>query len=205
MTITRTANAGALINLDGVSMLFDGVTEYLPPYEATDMAFKDINAVKNLSVLGFTHEHPDHIDLQFLKEYKKLAVGTVIGPNCENTVKIGQVTITPVPTRHIGKSDICHKSFIIKGSKTVFFMGDASPSCLKLFKEVPDVVIAPFAYANTQSSLALLKSTGARLFVILHMPQKDKDEYGLWTAVQSLTKDMKDVIIPQIRQQIIWG
>ena len=70
-------------------------------------------------------------------------------------------------------------------------MGDASPSELKKLsgERKPDILIAPYAYANTASSWSRSLSIGAEKIIILHLPDEKKDEYGIRNAVKDTVKD----------------
>ncbi len=200
MEITRTANAGVLIKADGAEILIDGVCEELKPYKGTPDSIKKELLENFPDVLAYTHKHKDHYDCEFAKEYKKDKIRSVIGPDLSAFCEVGDITIYPVPTRHIGKNDVSHISFVLKGSKCVWFMGDASPAEIKKFVsyQKPDILIVPFAYVNTKSSLDLTKTLNAEKIVVLHMPDKENDEFGLWEAVHKTCCDEDNVIFPEI-------
>ena len=84
--------------------------------------------------------------------------------------------MTAVETRHLGKTEpnLSHHSFVIEGSRCIWFMGDASPMQMKKMKVFPkpDVLIAPYAYANTPSAWEMTKAVGATTVVLLHLPEK---------------------------------
>ena len=119
-------------------------------------------------------------------------------------VRIGEVTITPVETRHLGKTEpgLRHVSFVIQGSKCIWFAGDAAPIQWKNLTHLPrpDVLIAPFAYANTPMAWDLSRSL-AKNVVILHLPEQGNDPYGLWNSVKS-TVGEENVYFPQIGEWI---
>ncbi|MBQ8605568.1 MAG: MBL fold metallo-hydrolase [Clostridia bacterium] len=196
MKITRTANAGVLLEMNGKSLLLDGVCGEVYPYTATPKHL--LKGLLSADALLYTHAHTDHFDGEFTEQFKNH--GTVIGP-VENTYNIGDIGITAVSTRHIGRSDIMHASFIIEGEKNVWFMGDASPSALSEMDGDPDVIIAPFAYANTRSAFRRTLMTGAKHIIILHLPEKEKDELSLYGAVLSATNG--DVTVLEMEQSII--
>ncbi len=204
MKITRTANAGVLVRLDGTSILLDGVCEELPPYLGTP---EDIRREfsKNLpDVFAVTHFHPDHCDEQFFSDCVREKCRNLLAPGYQKTAKVGTVTVSAVDTRHIGKSDIPHVSYVIDGSRRVWFMGDASPLSVKCFSEfpAPHVIIAPYAYANTPSAYKNTKAFGADKLVILHLPEEEKDEYGIGFAVKSCTAGDSSFIFPKINETI---
>ena len=191
MKILRTANAGVLITLDDVRILLDGVCGDLPPYLTTPDDIK-LELCKNIpDVVAYTHFHTDHFDNEFALLY---AIQTV-----------GNVKISSVETRHIGKTDVKHISFIIKGSKTVWFMGDASPLNLKNMcdTEKPDILLAPFSYFNSPSSLRLVKNLGASKIYVLHLPCENNDEYNLVQTVRENIKNEPNIQIINLGETVI--
>ena len=197
MKILRTANAGVLLALDGVRILLDGICGELPPYLATPEAIK-LELFENLpDIAAFTHFHPDHFDKEFAVAFQQKTGKMILSPENSGTKRVGDVEISTVVTRHIGKTQIEHVSFIIKGSKTVWFMGDASPLTLKNMVEYPkpDVLFAPFAYFNSPSSLKLSKEVGAKEIFVLHLPNEDRDELKTCETVQENIKGEPNIHI----------
>lgn len=196
MKIRRTANAGILLALDGVSILMDGVCREVKPYPATPPEERDALQRRFPDVIAFTHAHKDHYDPAFAALYQKQTSGVILGPtslpgckaSMEDTVVNG-VYILPVSSRHIGVAgkDVDHASFIVQGSCCVWFLGDAAPMQWR-GKDLPkpDVLVVPYAYANTPSGWATTKSLGADHVVLLHMPKREEDTIGLWDAVTSV-------------------
>lgn len=194
MEIKRTANAGVLLTLDGKRILMDGVCREVKPYPATPPDIKE-DLLKCLpDALVVTHRHKDHYDAPFVSEYVQKAAGPVLGPAdipfcTAETVNVGSVKIIPVVSRHIGKTEpLGHMSFILEGSKCVWFLGDASPLLWKDRTDLPrpDVIIAPYAYA-IGSGWNICKKLGAADVVLLHLPPRAEDPYGLWQAVEDTT------------------
>lgn len=205
MEITRTANAGVLLKLSGVSFLLDGVSKHLFPYEKTPESIKSEIMKNPPDVMAFTHFHPDHYDEDFVNSYKEDTLRSVNGPELSDFLEEGKTRLYAVSTRHIGKSDIPHVSFVISGEKCVWFMGDASPLTLRKLENMPkpDVLIAPFAYFNTASSFEAAKRTGAKNFVVVHMPEKENDEYNLWRDVKNVIGEEKGVFLMKTGEKII--
>ena len=71
------------------------------------------------------------------------------------------------------------------GSKTVLFLGDASPNEFKNRDDLPqiDLVIAPFAYALTDAAVSITNSLGAKNVVITHLPEQNLDEFEIRKTV----------------------
>ncbi len=216
MEIRRTANAGVLLKLDGVSILLDGVSQVVEPYLATPPDIRESLLASPPDALVFTHTHNDHYGPVFVDEYKASANGVIIGPEISSdkdidlgAIQIGSVSVSPVRSRHIGKyGTISHYSYIIQGSKCIWFMGDASP--LGWHKNAnyprPDIVIAPYAYGNTTSSWRSTKALGAENVILFHLPAKENDPYELWDAVKSVTANEQEtkLWIPDIGQTIVF-
>lgn len=207
MEIQRTANAGALLKMDGVSILLDGLCDGIDIYLPTPPTVSDSLLTCPPDVLAFTHKHPDHYSEALLLPYRKQNLRPILGPEYlpMEGMRIGEVTIIPVPSRHIGKAEpgLAHYSFMIRGSKCVWFMGDAAPLQWKECKNLPkpDVLIGPFAYANTKSAWELSCSLAEKV-IILHLPERSNDPYGLWQGVESATVGATNLYIPQIGETI---
>lgn len=204
MEIQRVCNAGVLLKIDGVSILLDGLSEGLDGYLPTPPALQIALLEDPPDLLAFTHNHPDHYSNALLFPYRNEKHRPILGPVSlpESKVRVGEVTITAVETRHLGKTEpnLSHHSFVIQGSKCLWFMGDASPMQLKRLAAFPkpDVLIVPYAYANTASVWEMTKENCAQTVVLLHLPDRRKDPQGLWQQVQSITQDEKCLYIPEI-------
>ncbi len=195
--------------MDGVSILLDGlcdrVGEYLPTTE--DLAEQLLSNPPD--ILAFTHYHADHCSEALLLPYRKQNLRPILGPESLHlgATKIGEVTITPVSSRHLGKIEpnLQHVSYIVQGTKCVWFVGDAAPLQWKNRTDLPkpDVLIAPYAYGNTESAWNL--SCGlAKQVVLVHLPPREADAYGLWSVVEKTTKNREDIAlwIPQLGETI---
>ncbi len=191
LTVTRTANAGVLLEIDGKSILLDGVCEPLPPYLGTPDTLKDTLTQKMPDALAFTHEHPDHYDASYAKLYKEKTLRSVYGPESLPFYELGNgICVSLYKTRHLGKTDIPHVSYVIKGSCTVYFMGDASPLFLPKMAvdSKPDLLIVPFSYAITPQAWRMTKESGAQKILLLHMPPKEDDREGLWSMLENTVR-----------------
>ena len=109
----------------------------------------------------------------------------------------------PVASRHLGMTgkECPHFSFILEGSRCVWFMGDAAPTQWRNRGELPhpDVIIAPFAYAATESVWKTICSLTETL-ILVHMPIQEDDPAGIWAAVRQITegKNPIRVFIPEV-------
>ncbi len=203
MKILRTANAGVLIEAEGIRLLLDGVCPALSPYEGTPQAIKDELCLQSPDVVMFTHYHDDHYDEDFSINYKNKTLRPVYGPEFPLFGKVGDVSIKGIQTRHIGKTDIAHVSYVINGEKCIWFMGDASPlDARNIDAPKPDVLIIPYAYVTSQAAWNITKSLSAEKIILVHMPPRENDPYSLWQAVQETVGDMSLLLIPEIGENI---
>ena len=209
MEIQRTANAGVLLKMDGVSILLDGLCDRVEGYLPTPPAIADRLLVNPPDLLAFTHCHADHCSEALLLPYRKQNLRPILGPESlyMGRVRVGEVTIMPVESRHLGKVEpgLQHVSYIIEGSQCVWFVGDAAPIQWKNRNDLPhpDVLIAPYAYGNTKAAWELSCSLTDRM-VLLHLPPRKADPYGLWNTVEQTVGNGKDssVWIPEIGEKI---
>ena len=190
MEIRRTANAGVLLTMDDVKILLDGVCRQVLSYLPTPPEEKQ-HLLQNLpDAVAFTHHHPDHFDPDFAASYEA-AAGKAILPT-STTSFVGNVRIDAVPTRHMGKTDpnLQHVSFVLQGSRTVWFMGDAAPQQLKLLSAYPkpDVLIIPFPYLATEVAVKRIEAYLPCQIVLVHMPKRENDPDGIWEMVTPARK-----------------
>ena len=210
MEIRRTANAGVLLKLDGVTILMDGVCREVKPYPATSPEMKAELTAAMPDVVAFTHAHKDHYDPGFAANVMQKN-GVILGPSdCHGTMEpltVGPVRITPIPSRHIGAAGkiTLHASFIVEGSCCIWFTGDAGPTQWRNSDlPKPDVLIVPYAYCNTPTAWSATKALGASVIVLVHMPKREEDSIGLWQAVETTTKPLcENLYIPDINETTI--
>lgn len=210
MEIQRTANAGCLLKMDGVSILLDGLADRIEGYLPTPPSIAQELLDNPPDALVFTHYHKDHCSDALLSQYRKQNLRPIFGPELlhKGTVQIGKVTITPVESRHLGKSEpgLQHVSYIIKGSQCVWFMGDAAPLQWKGRNDLPrpDLLIGPYAYANTKSAWELTKSLADKM-ILLHLPLPEEDSYGLWDSVKKTVESNGNITlwIPEIGEKVV--
>lgn len=207
MEIRRTCNAGVCLKLDGVSILLDGLCDRVEGYIPTPPTIVQQLLDNPPDLLAFTHYHKDHCSRALLSPYRKENLRPILGPEClsKGTLQVGEVTVTPVASRHIGRIEagLEHISYIIEGSQCVWFMGDAAPLQWKNRTDIPkaDVLIVPYAYANTSTSWELARSLAEKI-VLLHLPEKERDVYGLWESVEATTRGASNLWIPAIGETI---
>ena len=209
MEIRRTANAGVLLKLDGVTILIDGVCREVKPYPATPPEIKAALTENLPEVVAFTHSHKDHYDPGFAALALQ-KIGVILGPSdCHGTMQPlvhGNVRITPISSRHIGSAgkDTLHASFIVEGSRCVWFTGDASPTQWRNANlPKPDVMIVPYAYCTTPAAWDTTKALGAKTIILVHMPAQKNDDLGLWNAVHSVIGDSSCVLSPDMNELVV--
>ena len=205
MEIQRTANAGILLKMDGVSILLDGLADRVEGYLPTPAGMADQLLDNPPDILVYTHNHPDHCSEALLLPYRQQNLRPIYGPESLHTgdIQLGEVTLTPVESRHLGRTEpgLQHVSYVLQGSKCVWFMGDAAPLQWKNRTDLPkpDVLIAPYAYGNTKTAWDMSCSL-AKNIVLLHLPDRENDIYGLWESVDTTTtqKENINLWIPQL-------
>ena len=208
MELIRTANAGILLKLDGKTILLDGVCREVKPYPATPPDVKASLMENWPDVVAFTHIHKDHFDPAYAAAYAGQTGRVILGPTqlkgSMEIAKVGDVAVTPVPCRHIGAAgrEVEHCGFVVQGSQCLWFTGDSAPTQWR-GKDLPkpDVMVVPYAYANTPESWALTQSFGPKKIVLLHMPPRDNDPAGLWPAVESAA-DFRKLQTPQMGETL---
>ena len=210
MEIQRTANAGVLLRLDGVTILLDGLCESFGPYLGTPAKIAEKIAKNPPDLLAFTHGHPDHFGESLVSEYGKQNLRPILGPESlpcgaqPGSWTVGGFTVTPIATRHLGMSDVEHRSYLIAGSKRVLFTGDAAPLQFKGKEpEHVDVLIAPYAFANTVSSWKMSCAL-ADATVLLHLPDRECDEHDLYLQVKTIAGDAvgSRLYIPEVGETL---
>ena len=205
MEIRRTANAGILLKLDDVRILLDGVCRQVLSYLPTPPAEKQRLLQSLPDAVAFTHHHPDHCDPEFVDAYQN-ATGKKVLPTSA-TAFAGTVRIDAIPTRHMGKADpaLQHVSFVLQGSKCVWFLGDAAPQQLKLLSACPkpDVLILPFPYLATEVTVKQIEAYLPCQIVLVHMPAKGNDPDGIWEMVTPAIKKLGQYIhCPEICENL---
>lgn len=216
---TRTANAGGLLELDGRTILLDGVCGGAGPYLPTPPALLDALTARRPDLAAFTHAHPDHLDPDAMADCLYAWGGApVLGTReVENAlspwpvtagegVSTGPVAVTPVPSRHIGAAyrKTEHQSLLIEGSRRLLFAGDGAPTQWEGSPIRPDVLLAPFAYAATEAAWRVVEGLAPERVVLLHLPARDNDPEGLWGAVERTLSRHRDipVTIPEMGERV---
>lgn len=214
MELRRTANAGVLLKLDDTEILLDGVCQEVRPYLATPPVEKERLSSKWPDGVAFTHFHEDHCDPSYAEAYTKATGRPVYGTSQipgrvseEKTVRVGDVGLTAVTTRHMGhygKTTI-HRSYVLEGSQTAWFLGDASPlEMKKLFHfPKPDVLLIPYPYVSTPPALKLVEGVLPCKIVLLHLPLQADDPDGVWqTAAPGMEQLKHYLFVPELGETL---
>ena len=194
--------------MDGVAILLDGLCDRVEGYLPTPGAIAEQMLVSPPDLLAFTHRHADHCSDALLFPYRKQNLRPILGPELLHmgAVKVGNVKITPIASRHLGKVEPGLQHVIIEGSRCVWFMGDAAPIQWKNRTDLPrpDVLIAPYAYGNSKAAWDLSCSLTNKM-VMLHLPERNQDPYGLWSAVEQTTagESTMQLWIPEMGERIL--
>ena len=142
----------------------------------------------------FTHNHADHFDPDYCREIESPIYATEQVADelsgrmqTEKTAGTGKVRVHPVLTRHMGHygKTTQHQSYVVEGSQTVWFLGDASPMELRKFTSFskPDVLLIPYPYISTPTALSIVEAYLPCKIVLLHMPLPENDPESIWQIV----------------------
>ena len=217
---TRTANAGGLLELDGIAVLLDGICGGVGPYLPTPPTQLVELAGPPGDQAALNPAHPHHQDTERNQEclyawggppvLGTRAVREALSPwpvTVGEGVSAGGVTVTPIPSRHIGAAyrTLEHSSLLIEGSRRLLFAGDAAPTQWEGGSIRPDVLLAPFAYAATPAAWRIVERLAPERLVLLHLPARDNDPEGLWQAVESTLSRCRGipVTIPAMGERTI--
>ena len=196
----RTGNAGVLVTLDGTRVLVDGLCGRVGAYPETPAHIVQSLLDNPPDVLLYTHSHQDHYSATLISPYENSILRPITGPEdvSYNPFSVGNLKITPIKTRHLGKVEpnLSHTSYLIEGSKKILVTGDSAPTCFKDFPKA-DVAVVPYAYCTTPSAWALTKSICDRA-VLVHMPAEEEDAYGLWPLVREVTQNDPVLTVAEI-------
>ena len=201
MEIRRTANAGVLLTLDDVKILLDGVCREVLSYPATPPVIKQELIACPPDIVLFTHEHEDHFDPDYCQKVSKPCLAN------SQEMTVGKVRITSIPTRHMGHygKTTEHQSFVIEGSQTIWFLGDASPTEMRKFADFPkpDVLMIPYPYISTPAALKMVEALFPCKIVLLHMPLPENDPESIWQSVRDGMEHLKAYLyVPELGETL---
>ncbi|WP_419822270.1 MBL fold metallo-hydrolase [Anoxybacterium hadale] len=129
-----------------------------------------------------------------------------LAPGERHTLHLSGIEIDAISMVHLGKEyeNVRNLAFLIKGNVKILHVGDGAYEVenyqgLKLDEEGIDLMIAPFPYVSLPSSRNLIQEwISPKKIAVMHLPQKEKDEYG-WTESVKKSAKRADQSFPPIR------
>ena len=208
-----------LVALDSVILLLDGVCQGYSLYLAPPPAIIQGLDHRPPDMLAYTHSHPDHFEPGFAARFYEKTHRPILGtagvaellpgiPVEQGSAIVGGVRVTPVPSRHLGAEwrNYPHVSYLLEGSKRIFYVGDATPACWKesVFGLRPDVLIAPYPYVTTRLGWQSVERFAPKAVVVVHVPAVDNDPDGIWSMVQRGMAAHRDIpmYVPDLGEKV---
>lgn len=195
MNITLLCNAGLALTYQKKTLLIDLPNCNLHPYYALpDETWQQILTLQapynDLCGLYFTHDHPDHCDLNKVQEFKsrqpEIPVSFPVNYDERGELQWGPFRIvyqsaphTPLPFK-----EPPHRVTLVQaGETTVYIAGDAilAPDIHKEFLHgnVADIGIWNSMFLSRPETRSLLHQAAKETF-IYHMPLPGTEDRGIW-------------------------
>lgn len=220
-----------LLNLDGMKILIDPMfSTYASPIKGTFKRFQppvlSLKELPSIDVIVISHDHYDHLDkksIQFFKHQETrflvplgikryllkwgIAEHKITELDWHESSKMGSINFTATPAHHFsGRSFLGHNttlwaSWVIEGSKKVFFSGDSAYS--PHFRDIGeryggfDVAFMEngqydkrwlYAHMMPQQTIQAIKDIQAKFFVPIHWSMfRLSTHHWLDPMMQSLT------------------
>ena len=198
MQLHLLCNAGFLLKAEEASLLVDAPNRTHPPfYTLPSQVWQEIldrrPPYDHVCGLWFSHNHPDHCDLDkardyltkwpdafcFVPEEKHIRGKGKAGPFEIEYQRVNHAPIPMAPPHVV--------TWIKAGEKSVYFPSDAELNCEVhrnfLKNRKADVAIWNSMYLSKEDTRQLMTETAGRNF-ICHMPQQRPDEGGLWRKLE---------------------
>lgn len=199
MKITLLCNAGLAIETADALLLVDAPNQEIEPfYRMPDDVWNCIQRREppydKTVGLFFTHNHPDHFDLDRVSAYHRQWPKTPIllpGEETSNgrvrmgpfVIGYGRIEHAPIPEAppHV-------VAWVETGEGSIYLPGDAALKT-ELHREFlrgrkADVGIWNSMYLSNADTRSLMRDAAVRNF-IYHMPVEKQDLYGLWRKLES--------------------
>jgi len=200
-----------LLHLDGMKILIDPMfSTYASPIMGTIKRFQppvlELKALPFIDVIVISHDHYDHLDkksIQFFKHTKTrflvplgikhylmnwgIEASHITELDWYDSLKMGSITFSATPAHHFsgrslfGRNKTLWASWVIEGSKKLFFSGDSAYS--PHFKEIGERYEAfdiafmengqyderwRYAHMMPEQSIQAIKDIHAKFFVPIH-------------------------------------
>lgn len=226
--LTHVVNMGLLIEGMNKKILIDGIHCVKTHEWSTvnnslmDYIIYGKDKFLDINYLLFTHQHPDHFNLEKIYEYTKnnkieklfttklddetlIKRDLLIELNEEyykiNSVNLENINIKYIKTKHLSheKIGIDHYVFIIEiDNRNILFLGDGDfckSELINALKEMKiDIVVAPFIIVNSAYGRNFIKKISPESLILNHLPNKDDDEYKYRKLVENNIKKYKTEI-----------
>lgn len=194
MEIRVVCNAGLAIMAQGQTLLVDAPCCALPPYGAMPEAqweklLHGQPPYDQLCGLYFSHTHPDHCDLQNVRQLRQKWPQlpcffpqehpehgkTVMGPFVISWQQIAHAPMEAAPPHVV--------TWIACGAHSIYVAADAMLDCAVheafLRGRRASVGFWNGMYLSRKETRALMQATAGRNY-IYHMPPQEPDEFGIW-------------------------
>ena len=217
---TRTANAGGILELDGVRLLLDGVSLPCLNYQVTPPSLEEALRATDLDAMLFTHSHADHFSSAFVEAWGRRRGRNLplAGPADvaaalpgwaveEGPLWVGAVSVLPVVCRHMGlqyRSDP-HRAYCISGTARCLFLGDASPSEFLVPREPVQILFAPYPYASSRGGWRAVQALDPEVLVVTHLPAAEEDPEGICARTEDFLRSVQDrpVYCPAMGERLV--
>lgn len=200
MKITVLCNAGLALEAENAILLVDAPNQAFPPFAALPEAlWQDILERKppydRVCGLWFTHDHPDHCDLEKTRAYEQRwpEIPVLIpGPgHVRGRVQLGPFTMEYQRLEHAPMDEPTPPhvvTWISCGGKSIYIAGDAALDCEAhrafLRGRTADAAFWNSMYLSRPDTRNLM-AQAARQSCIYHMPPQEPDDFGLWKKCRS--------------------
>ena len=196
MEITLLCNAGLAITHEGKTLLVDIPNSAFPPFAPIpptewEKILKREGDYGSVCGLYFTHNHPDHCDMQMLQNYKERwnevpcfvpqdstahSGSLVMGPFVISYMRLDHAPMNVPTPPHV-------VTWIRAGEKSIYIAADAKLDCDEhrcfIKGRVADAAFWNAMYLSRDETRRLIGETALKSF-IYHMPQTEPDAFGIW-------------------------
>ena len=208
---TFSANCGVCLEIEGVKIWIDAVSDERYPYSYTGPSLwekiKQSPRFQNPGAILFSHCHEDHFSAGLAGEAHMLWPGArVIAPckeagdgflqNDSESFVIEGLTVNAIRSTHEGEeySSEPHYSFLIgKNDEWIFFSGDAKPGDEMLLDYIKDfsihtaICIFPWITLG-RGRRALMEIIKPQHLLVCHIPFEQDDCLGYRSIVEEMAR-----------------